>query len=192
MKKEISDHLAKAFFERKGQKKQAKEKSFNYYIVLSLSLVVIFVFVAALISRLLPKSMASSGQSIMIERHGEPYTLKYNFSESISNVATLNIDMPDLDYSRFRRVAFVIRLQSPDARRLGSLKVSIVNKRKETSSQYFSDIDSNWKKVVLPISAFQTFSTLSGPITLSFTLEPWNVYAKKGELLIDDIELLSN
>lgn len=192
MKKEISDHLAKAFFETKGRQNGSKEKNFLFYIAVSFGFLGVFVLGVTYLTNLPPLCLATRGESIKLERHDGPYSLKFDFSQSQSNVSVLNIDLPDIDLNKFHRLVFLIRLRKADNQRLGNLKVSLVNKRRETSSRYISEINPSWKKIVVPFSDFGRIGDLSGPVTLSFTLEPWNTYVKKGELLIDDIQFVKN
>ncbi|PIZ83982.1 MAG: hypothetical protein COX96_06120, partial [Candidatus Omnitrophica bacterium CG_4_10_14_0_2_um_filter_44_9] len=99
---------------------------------------------------------------------------------------------PDIDLSNYKRLSFSIRLKDADTRQLGSVKVGLVNIRKETSSLYVSDINNSWKKLSLPFSDFGKIQDWTRPIKITFTLEEWNIFAKKGELLIDGVEFSKN
>ncbi|HAJ56565.1 MAG TPA: hypothetical protein DCL35_02220 [Candidatus Omnitrophica bacterium] len=192
MKKEISDHLAKAFLETKARQKKKYDTSFVFYIAISAVLLAAFVFSTTILANLSSDKIRAKAESLRLERYDGPYSLKFDFSGSASNIAALDIDIPDAGLNRFTKLAFFARMRKADDSRASTLKVSIVNKRRETSSQYVTGINSSWKKIIVPFSGSDKMRDLSGPIVLSFTLEPWNISAKKGELLIDDIQFLKN
>lgn len=192
MKKEVCDHLAHVFLEKRPAQNQKKEKSFFYFLSLSLGLIAVFILGLTLWPRFAPKVLALKNEALRLERHDGPYHLKFDFTQSASSSATLDIEMPDVDLRHYKKIAFSVRLRDADARRLGTLKVSLVNKRRETSSHYISEVSSSWKKVVVPFSAFGKIQDWSHLNFLTFTLEPWNAISQKGRLLIDDIQFLTN
>jgi hypothetical protein len=192
MKKEVSDHLAHVFLETRPAQKQKKEKSFFYFLALSPGLITVFILGLTLWPRFAPRVLVLKNEALRLERRDGPYHLRFDFSQSAGNPAALDIEMPDADLRRYKKIAFLARLRDAGAHRLGTLKVSLVNKRKETSSRYISEVDSSWKKIVVPFSAFGNIQDWSHLSFLTFTLEPWNALSKKGELLIDDIQFLMN
>lgn len=192
MKKEISDHLAKAFFETNVSQVKQRDKNFVFYLAVSVALVVVLVFSTTILANLSSGRLSVGGEAVRLARHDGPYTLKFDFSDSVSNTATLDLEISDADLNRFTKLGFFVRLREADVNRAGTLKVSLVNKRRETSSQYISGINSSWKKFVIPLAGTDKKIDLAGPIVLSFTLEPWNTFIKRGELLIDDIQFIKN
>ncbi|OIO36403.1 MAG: hypothetical protein AUJ74_02590 [Candidatus Omnitrophica bacterium CG1_02_44_16] len=190
MKKEVSDHLAKAFFDKRDTKKE--DKSFIFYIAVSLLFVAVLLFVSGFLTKPNLKGYYIRDEKLVFEKHDGPYILNFNFRDSSSKIETLAINIPDIDLSNYKRLSFSIRLKDADTRQLGSVKVGLVNIRKETSSLYVSDINNSWKKLSLPFSDFGKIQDWTRPIKITFTLEEWNIFAKKGELLIDGVEFSKN
>ncbi len=190
MKKEVSDHIAKAFFETKAVKKN--DDRLLFYIVVSLLFVACFIFVSSFFLGPKFKQIAQQGQNIIFEKHDGPYVLSFNFQDAQSKIETLNIDFPDVDLSAYKRIVFSIRMKDGGAQKLGAVKVSLVNKRRESSSQYLSDIKNSWRKLSLPLSDFGKIQDWTHLSKISFSLEQWNIVPVKGELLIDGIEFSKN
>jgi hypothetical protein len=190
MKKEISDHLAKAFFERKEKKKE--DSSFIFYIAVSLLFVAGLLFVSGFLSKPNIKGFYICDEKLVFEKHDGPYVLSFNFKDSSTKIETLVINIPDIDFSTYKHLSFSIRLKDADTRQLGYVKVGLVNIRKETSSLYLSDINNSWKKLSLPFSDFGKIQDWTRPVKILFTLEEWNTFAKRGELLIDGVEFSKN
>lgn len=192
MKKEVSDHLAKVFFETNRQKERKEERHFVFFIALSIALVAGFVLAVTFAPSLYRGFQTSRNASLGLQRFDGPYLMKFDFTNTVSQAAVLNIDLPDVDARVFSGLLFSVRLHNADARSLGALKVGLVNKRRETATQYFSDITPFWKKLSFPFSLLDHFTDRSSLISLQFILEPWNTRAKRGVLVIDDIRFVKN
>lgn len=190
MKKEISDHLAKAFFDKKEKTKE--DNSFIFYIAVSLLFVAVLLFVSGFLSKPNLKGYYVRDEKLVFEKHDGPYVLSFNFGDSSSKIETLVINIPDIDLSSYKRLSFSIRLKDADTRQLGAVKVGLVNIRKESSSLYLSDINNSWKKLSLPFSDFGKIQDWTRLVKILFTLEEWNTFAKRGELLIDGVEFSKN
>ena len=192
MKKEISDHIAKAFLETREPRSQRQDNSFVFYIVLSVCIVALLVLGISFFTGSGAKGLFSKNTILRLESHDGPYSLKFDFNYTKSQASSLNIDLPDIDLKGFSSLGFKIRFKETDSPVAGNLKLSLVNKRKETSSLYFSQLNHSWKSIAVPLSSFGNIKDWSRLIGISFTVEPWNVNAKKGELLIDDIQFQKN
>lgn len=189
MKKEISDHLAKTFFDKKAEVKQGK----NTYFIIALTLFLLAGFGSAgyLLFKPTVWCVFDKGQHIIFEKHDGPYILNFDFTNAPSKQEGLKIDIPDIDLSGYKQLKFSVRVVSEIPQQLGSLKVGVVTKRQEISSLYISEINNSWKKVVVLFSDFKNISDWSGIAQLSFTLEEWNTNPKKGKLMVDSIEFLN-
>lgn len=185
MKKEVSDHIAKAFLEKRLKKSDEKAP---FLTIITLSVIITLVFVTVLSFWLSPRKFLSLGQNIVLEKHDGPYVLDFNFLDSPSKVESLTIEIPDIDLSAYNKLKFSIRSSGSETVSLGALKVGLVNKRKETSSLYIQGVNNKWKRVSLPFADFKDFRNRSNLTQLTFTLEEWNLYPKKGGLLVDDIQ----
>ena len=192
MKKEVSDHLAKMFFEVKPAQKTKRERSFFDYVVLSVGVLTVLVLAVTLIVKNKSFGITAHPEVLKLERYDGPHVLKFDFSKELSGAETLYVGLPDLDLRQYRKVGFNVRILEPQTRRMAALKVSIVSKRKEISSLYIRQINHSWKSIVIPFFAFGNVSDWSGIAGISFSLEPWNTSAEKGKLLIDDIQFLKN
>ena len=186
MKKEVSDHIAKAFFENKNNKKNYR--SFSLGLVLTLGVIITFILVVTFLLKSDKKNILVLGQKILLEKHDGPYVLNFNFSDSSSKVESLIIDIPDIDVSAYTKLKFSVRIKDTDTRKLGVLKVALTNRRKESSNLYISEIDNAWKEINVSLSDFNRIHDWSNLAKLSFTIEEWNLFPKKGELLIEGIE----
>lgn len=190
MKKEISDHIASAFFEKRVNQKT--ENSFSFFVFLSACVLVILIATGNYIISKKTMVKADPIQHLVLDKHDGPYILAFDFTRSSSKLVSLNIDMPDIDFGVFKQVRFRVKITNVVSGTLGSLKVGFVNKRRETSNRYISDIHSDWKQVSIPFSEFGKIYDWSRLDQMLFILEEWNLNLKKGELVIDQVEFSSN
>lgn len=193
MKKEISDHIASTFFEKK--KKPARKKDHkspdNFVRVLLFLLTALFILAAI-------KAVTSSrftglcvGRRLGFVKHDGPYRLNFNFSNhATSKIETLTIDMPEIDLQEYKKIGFSLRMIGDDNQKDGIVKVSLTNKRKEASSLYIRNISHSWKAIEIPRENFRTLNDWSELNRLSFTVEEWNLRQKKGVLLIEGVEFV--
>lgn len=186
MKKEISDHIANAFFEKKAGKK--KDKSFFFIIAVTFFVLASFVLGVGLFVGPNAKKIPAGGQNILFEKYDGPYVLNFNFDDSTSKLQTLVIDIPNIDLSGYKRFKFSVRLKNAPKKPGASMKVGLVDRRAVTSSLYISELNDSWKKMSLPLTDFDKIQDRQGLVHLTFTVEEWNIPVKKGELLIEGIE----
>jgi|GEM_PF-916923 len=185
MKKEVSDHLSRAFFEKRVLKKQVKGN--RRRIILTGCLVLVFIFLLFLWGRADEKPFFAKGKDLVLENHEGPYRIDFDFSDTASKIKVLRIDLGMIDIHEYESLTFSLRMPSPSTRQSNSIKVSLVNKRNETSSLYISDINNSWKRITVPFSKFSNIHDWTSVSEVSFTLEEWNVFPKKGELLAEGI-----
>ena len=82
MKKEISDHLAKTFFENKSRPK--KKDRHNFLIPVTAVLITGLVFGAWVLGHPKTKSLSALGERVALGRYDGPYTLRFDFANSSS------------------------------------------------------------------------------------------------------------
>jgi len=193
MKKEVSEHLARAFFETKNALKRPKptQHHFLLFVLVSLGLVLGLIHGVNLLGRMGQRYTLDASPSLGVERHGGPYSLKFDFKDNPSKIEALHIDLPSLDLKDFSRVRFSSRLRG-DARDLGFLKVVLESTRRESHAVYTPGVASFWRRLEIPLKEFNNIHDRSRVARISFILEPWNVKARAGELLIDNIEFSRN
>lgn len=185
MKKEVSEHLSKAFFENKK-----KKKSDNRVLVLVLTLCIAVVLFFSIIYYI--KNGAASfkvpGHQLVLEKRDGPFILNFDFSNAATKAQSLNIDLADMDLRGYDTLKFAIRLVDAGAQEKSRIKVALVNKRKETSTLYLPPATNSWQKLSVKFSVFKNIEDWSNLTRLVFTLEEWNLSSDKGRLMVDDIE----
>jgi hypothetical protein len=185
MKKEVSDHLSRVFFEKRVLKKQ--DKSSSHKIILTGCLILVFILAVFLFGRAEEKPFFAKGKDLILENHEGPYRIDFDFADTSSKIKTLKIDLGMIDIHQYESLTFSIRMSSPSTRQSNSIKVSLVNKRNEISSLYISDIDNSWKRITVPFSKFSNIHDWTSVSEVSFTCEEWNIFPKKGTLLAEGI-----
>jgi len=193
MKKEVSEHLARVFIEtKKGlQRPRAKEHSFVLFVLVSLGVVMGLIFGVNVLWRKDARNILSVSQSLGVERHGGPYRLKFDFQDNPAKIEALHIDLPSLDLKDYTSVKFSSRVRA-DARELGSLKIVLESVRREAHAVYSPGVASLWRRLEIPLKEFNNIHDRSRVSRISFILEPWNIKAQTGEILIDNIEFSRN
>jgi hypothetical protein len=195
MKKEVSDHLARVFLETKmpeKEKKETGEKSFFFFIGVSAAVISGLVFGIGFLNQSGARRAKVAPQVVSIEKHDGPYVLKFNFKDAPSKIETLSIFLGGMDLKGFSRMRFAIRINDAQTSKLGSLKASLTNARRESSSIYLSDLRHSWKTVELSLKHFSHIHDWTCLERLSFSLEAWNLGPETGELLIDGVEFIKN
>jgi len=193
MKKEVSEHLARVFFETKSVLKRPKIREYNFFsfLFVSLGLVLGLIYGVNLLGHRGQRNTLQATQSLGVERYGGPYRLKFDFHDNPSKIEALHIELANLDLKDFTTVRFSSRLRG-DARDLGSLKIVLESARRESHAVYTPGVASFWRRLDIPLEEFKSIHDWSRVTRLSFVLEPWNVKARSGELLIDNIEFSRN
>lgn len=185
MKKEVSEHLSRAFFENKK-----KKKSDNRVLVIALTLCIAAIFIFLIIYSISRGAVPFRvpGQQLVLEKRDGPFILNFDFSSAETKAQSLNIDLAEMDLRGYDTLKFSIRLVDAVPKEKSRIKVAFVNKRKETSSLYLPPATSSWQKLSLKFSAFKDIKDWSTLTRLVFTLEEWNLAPEKGRLMVDDIE----
>ena len=192
MKKEISDHIAQTFFEKKRSPQKQAKKHASYRIrVLLFLLSALFVLAALKLIVSVRHETLYVARRLTLATHDGPYRLDFNFlNRATSKVETMSIEIPDIDLREYRKIRFSLRLTGDDNQKDGIVKVSLINKRKEASSLYLRNVGHSWKRIEIPREDFRSLHDWSHLSQLSFSLEEWNVRPKKGVLLIDGVEFV--
>lgn len=191
MKKNVSDHLAWAFLD--NAKDRPKEKKFSFFLALSILVLLILVFG---INKFLKKPSqgiyAPKSQSITIDNYYGAYELDYDFSDNTAKIRSLSIAIPRLNLENYKTLDFNIKSSGNQRNGTGTVKVSFINRRKETSSVYVRQISNSWKEIKIPLSEFNDINDWSTIEKLIFSVEEWNIFPKNGRIFIDNIEFSNN
>lgn len=185
MKKEVSDHLSRAFFEKRVLKKRDKGNRFR--MILTGCLALVFIFVLFFMLRSDEKPFFAKGKDLILENHEGPYRIDFDFSDAAFKIKVLRIDLGMIDIHHYESLTFSLRMPSPSPRQSNNIKVSLVNKRNETASFYVSGINNSWKRITVPFSKFPNIHDWTCVSEVSFALEEWNVLPKEGALLAEGI-----
>jgi len=191
MKKEISDHIASTFFEKKKKPPRKKDrKSLSKRILLFL-LTALFILAAIKVVATTRFTGLHVVRRLGLIKHDGPFRLNYNFlNRATSKIEVLTIDMPEIDLREYKAIRFSLRMMDNDNQKDGIVKVSLTNRRKETSSLYIQNIGPSWKVIEIPRENFHALNDWSQLNQLSFTVEEWNLRRKEGVLLIDGVEFV--
>ena len=185
MKKEVSEHLSRAFFENKKPKKPEKKSAL--FFILSGCGVLVLIFAIIWWGKVDQRPFLAQGQDLILEKNDGPYEIDFDFSKAPTKVKNLAIDLGGMDIHRYESLTFSIRIPDGATRQSNSVKVILVNNRKEAASLYISNINNSWKKITVPFSEFSGIHDWTSLVQLSFVLEEWNVLPKNGQLLVDQI-----
>jgi hypothetical protein len=185
MKKEVSEHLSKAFFENK-KKKKSGNRVLDIILTLCIAVVLVFLIIYYINKGVVPFKI--QGHQLVLEKRDGPFILIFDFSNAATKAQSLNIDLADMDLRGYDTLKFAIRLVDAGAQEKSRIKVALVNKRKENSSIYLPPATNSWKKLSLKFSAFKNIEDWSNLTQLVFTLEEWNLSSNKGRFMVDDIE----
>ncbi|QAT17043.1 hypothetical protein BU251_04480 [Candidatus Velamenicoccus archaeovorus] len=191
MKKEISDHIASTFFEKKKKPPRKKDRKTLSKRILLFLLTALFILAAIKIVTTTNFRGVQVGRRLGLVKHDGPFRLSYNFlNRATSRIETLAIDIPEIDLREYKSVRFSLRMMDDDSQKDGIVKVSLTNKRKETSSLYIRSIGPSWKIIEIPRENFHALNDWSHLDQLAFSVEEWNLRRKKGVLLIDGVEFV--
>jgi hypothetical protein len=186
-KDEIYEHLAKVYLGKKKKKK--KQKNFKFYTLLFINVVTLPLIAALIVgavnSRFLKGSKVKTGNAIQLSLNAYPLRISYDFKDDRPQVQDFVLNLPDIDVSRFSRLEFLLRAGKRDYPRL--IKLTLQNKRRETSFYYLSSISHNWQRISIPLSEFKGLNDFSNLTRISFGFESWNQNNKSGSVLIEDL-----
>lgn len=191
MKKAISDHLSKTFFETSQKKK--KGNNFFFFLALSFGFIAVFALGATFLSRPRISLVNTPGQVVRFQKHDGPYRLVFDFSADAPKTVSLNVDLPVFDLGKYKEMRFAARFDRADSSRPGAVKIGFFNKRRDGVYRYISDVGCGWKKFFVPMESFGNIDTWGQTSAqLVFMLEEWNISSTKGQLLVDEVEFLAS
>lgn len=184
---EIYDHLAQVYLGKRQkalQVKKAQKKHFSVWLVMNVMITVV-VFGSAFygLSAFWQKNDLQS--NIIYSLHHGAIRIGYDFQKSLSPRQVFELDLPQMDASRYGSLDFLIRAKEEG--NPGIVKVVLTNQRNEESCYYVQNVTFGWKKVSIPVEEFKHISDWSSLKTVSVVLESWNVEQQKGLILIDDL-----
>lgn len=183
MKKDIYEHLAKTFLDKKKSQKNNKRE-----------ILIFFAFIAfcamfyALRNTAVGKSVFS--KSLYIIQDKTPIAVEYDFSVlGIARTKALSFDLNNINLSGFNYLEMSLR--TADKTKTDTvIKVQAENSLLEKDAQYLSGINSSWRKFRLPLKNFKLINEWKSVKCLTFVVEDWNVSDRKGKIYIDDVRFV--
>ena len=185
MKKDVYEHLAKTFLDKKKKKNFSKRK-----IWIAIVPVVFVLFIALLISRnlIVEKKFFSKSLYVIVDR--TPVVLDYNFSGlGASKKKALSFDLDNVDLSEYSTLELSIRTgiwSKTDS----TIKIQIENTLLERDIEYILGVNKNWRKFRVPLESFELIKDWSSIKNITFVVEDWNVSCKEDKILIDDVRFI--
>ena len=184
-KKDIYEHLAKIYLDASSKKKKrnkAYPKLFKNLFILTIFLMI--GLTTTLFSLALKKQNMNSETSLVLQN--DSAKINFNFDPAKKEIFSINLN--HLNLNRFKTLVFSARNMLPKDKI--TLRVEFTNAFKEKSEVYLRNIPSNWKEFKVNLSEFKNVNDWSEIISLSFSVEEWNVSGKKGVVFIDNVRLL--
>ena len=184
---EIYDHLAQVYLgKRKGAGGRKKKKQFSAWLLINIVItVIIFASIMYGLTAFLTKRNSLFRNNVVYALHNGPIRIPYNLHEPFAPVKTFSLSIPEMDISKYSKINFSIR--GTEEGTPGIVKIVIKNKKNEISANYVEDVGLEWQEVTIPFEAFKEITDWSNVSDVSFVLESWNVYKKKGSVLIDNL-----
>jgi hypothetical protein len=185
-REEIYDHLAQVYLGQVKEPVKKKNKQFNTWLLINVVITcIIFASVFYGLTAFLTQHASTMRSNVMYSLQNGSVRLDYNFSDDFPPVKTFSLSVPEVDASGYLNLAFSLRTRVEG--NPGLLKVVIRNKRNEISSVYVKDMGTEWQKYALPLHDFKEITDWSCLTEVSFVLESWNVFDKRGSIIIEDM-----
>lgn len=186
MKKDIYDHLAHTFLDKKDKRKKIENKQLWFYI----STICILFFLAIFIfGRFFIKKNVFL-KNLIILQDKQPIEIDYDFNSlGISKVKILSFELDKIDLSRYNFIELKVRNKNK-SNIDSTIRLQIENSFLEKDQDYISGINIEWRKFSFPLRNFKRINDWSSVKYLSFIIEEWNVFNKKDKIFIDDIRFV--
>jgi hypothetical protein len=186
MKKDVYEHLAKTFLEKKSQKKFSNKQLWLFSI-----LIVISCLLSILLLSLYLSKKGDFSKSIFVIEDKTPIGIEYDFSTMGNNkVRAISYNLNSIDLGDYRYLSLAARTQEKSDSQT-ALKVQVENSLREKDSRYISGINSEWRSFTIPLSDFAKIKDWSKVGSLTFLIEEWNTGIKKDKVYIDDVKFIT-
>ena len=180
--KKAYEYIAQVYLEKKNLNSSGVKRIPASNLILILSIISLAVVVSFYLAYN-KKRVCISSLSVYPDKG--LFKLKYNFISS-NTPSVLNIKLNNLDATPYNFLSFSVR-GSSDKGYPKILKVELQNKFREKGEVYLTDIDKKWRTYHIPLKSFSNITDFSSLERISFVVEPWNTYNKRGVILIDNI-----
>ncbi len=188
IKKDIYEHLADIYLDASYKSKSKQKSKYHFRFknlafigIAIISVPTIFLFTA--LNRQPPSSALVLQPRIV--------TINLNTSAPQSEIHSISLDRKDL--SRYKTLAFSVRKDSTYPSRL-TLRVKLTSAQKQKAEIYLNPISSQWSEYTLKLNDFQSISSWSKMLNLSFIIDDrttrTNEKPQAGAVYIDNVRLL--
>jgi len=186
MKKDVYEHLAKTFLNKKEKGKPANKKVLKFvYLGLVTCFVLIF-FLGVILAR---SQVFSRSLSVIQDR--TPVEMDYDFSSAGGDkVRSISFNLNGINLSKYNHLSLMIRTEK-ETTIDSSVKVKIENTQLEKDSEYIIGIDGDWREFKVSFSKFEKIKNWSTVKSLSLVVEEWNVDNKIDKIFFDEVKFIS-
>lgn len=182
---EIYDHLAQVYLGKRKEADSKKKNHLNAWLIINIVITVVIFMSAFYGLTAFFTDHEAFRSNVIFSLHEGLVKVDYDFNQEFQPVKRFSLVIPAMDASKYRNVQFSIR--SKDEGTPGVVKVILTNDKNETAAYYVQGVEYAWQKYSIPLEEFKQITDWSNLKTISFVLEAWNVEAKKGMILIDNI-----
>jgi len=183
MKKDVYEHLAKTFLEKKQKRNVTRRE------ILQISGIILtsFFILSVIFGFIFNKKVIFSKKLYAIQDK-MPVDIKYDFTApGISKVRSIAFDLDHTNLSNYAYLNLAIKSKQQSSASVATVKIQFENSRLEKDSKYISGISSKWNKFRISLKDFKLISDWKDLNNLTFIVEDWNVSNKNDGILIDDI-----
>lgn len=115
-----------------------------------------------------------------------PISLAYSLEPDNSETKVFSYALAQTNAGIFKYLKLRIKADKLFDKESG-FKIAVENARREKSFYYVNGITNQWQDFTIELSRFKNISDWSKIINISFVLEEWNIYTKKGIIYIDNV-----
>lgn len=181
MKKDVYEHLAKTFLDKKNKKSLKKKNQTNYIVALIVFCIIFFLL------RYVGSGKNVFSKSLYLIQDKTPIAIEYDFSMlGSAKTRVLSFNLNNVDINGFNFLKLSLRTEDK-TKTVTTIKVQIENSLLEKDSQYLSGINNRWRHFSLPLRNFKLINEWKSVKSLTFIVEDWNVSSKKGKIYIDEV-----
>lgn len=183
---DIYDHLAQVYLGKRKKEDKKRQKQFSAWLGINIAItVMIFASVFYGLTAFLTGQSRVLKNNIVYSLSRGIVRIEYDFKNEKQPVETFSLKMPKLDASKYKEIQFKVRAKEEG--NPGIVKVTVTNRRNETSSFYVQGLTDSWDEFTIPLDKFKEITDWTSLKDINFVLESWNVNKPRGIILIDSI-----
>jgi hypothetical protein len=187
MKKEVYEHLAKTFLDKKSKKVFKKNELWLYLNLAILAFILLFFLFGTLVFK---KNVFA--KNIFVMQDHMPLEIDYDFiALGDSKTKKISFDLQKLNLSGYKSLSLALRTKLK-TKIDSSIRIQIENSLSEVDSEYVRGIRDRWITFSLPLSGFEKINNWDSIRSLSFLVEEWNIDSKKDSIFVDDVKFVAN